>query len=215
MGGRGASSFQPNGNLNFQKGVLRTEVPETLKDALGRKSTPFSIEQSYGAANPYFSSEYSEYSANCQRCVVAYEMRRRGYDVTAMPTYDGDVKPRVAFSAEDGTISARWMGAFRGAKPEYVGARSGPKVISNISGKMNSYGVGARAVVQVYWKHGGGHVFNVENTGGKIRYCDAQTGKRVNVKKYMSNAKPGSVNLVRTDNLRVSERMREFVTRKK
>lgn len=48
--------------------------------------------------NPYFTKvdiiatdrkgkEYRPYQINCQSCVVAYEMRRRGYDVEALPNF--------------------------------------------------------------------------------------------------------------------------------
>lgn len=216
MGGRGATSFTPGGGaLHFQQNALGPNVPATLKEAIGPKGKPKSMASATSGANPYFSEEYDEYSSNCQRCVVAYELRRRGYDVMALPTYSGDVKPRVAFKASDGSISGRWMGAFQQAKAESVGARSTDKVVSNVQRRMQSYGNGSRGVVQVFWKNGGGHVFNVENSGGKIKARDAQTGKAVNLKGYLSHAKPGSVNLIRTDNLRVSDRSREFVTRKK
>lgn len=222
MGGRGASSFTPGGGggrgrmipENFQNNALGTKVPETLKEALGDKGKPLSIASSYEKANPYFSREYDEYSSNCQRCVVAYEMRRRGYDVMAMPTYHGDLKPKVAYSALDGTITGRWMGAFKNAKAVPMKARSAKQAKEALSSHMKNYGNGSRGVVQVYWKNGGGHVFNVENASGKIMYSDAQTGKVVNINKYMSAARPGSVNLIRTDNLKVSNRMREFVTQR-
>ncbi|MDE7332460.1 MAG: hypothetical protein K2O16_09485 [Lachnospiraceae bacterium] len=37
------------------------------------------------AMNPGFSTHTHEYMEKCQRCVVAYEVRRRGYDVVAKP----------------------------------------------------------------------------------------------------------------------------------
>lgn len=218
MGGRGATSFTPGGGKGsaekFHKDALGTKVPATLNEALGSKGKSITVSSSYEKANPYFSREYDEYSANCQRCVVAYEMRRRGYDVMAMPTYAGDIKPRVAFKASDGTINGRWMGAFKNAKAVPMKARSANQAKDALNKHMQSYGSGSRGVVEVFWKNGGGHVFNVENIGGKIRYYDAQTGKTVNINEYMGHAKPGSVNLVRTDNLRVSNRMREFVTQR-
>lgn len=212
-------SFTPGGGAvkfaeqKFQKNALGVGVPGTLREAVGTKGKPLSIRQSYEKANPYFSKEYAEYSSNCQRCVVANEFRRRGYDVMALPTYKGDKKPRVAFSAKDGTVNGHWMGAFKGAKAEYVGNRSSEKVVGNIKSKMRSYGRGSRGVVQVFWKNGGGHVFNVENVGGKIKAFDAQTGKSVSLSDYIGKASGSSVNLIRTDNLRISNRAREFVTK--
>lgn len=97
-----------------------------------------------------------EFSENCQRAVVAYEARRRGYKVTAQPTYEGDKLPQIVKS------NGRWQGAFKGAKTEMVSGKNAKEVQKNIESKMKQYGNGSRAVVGVQWKNGGGHVFNVE-----------------------------------------------------
>lgn len=66
------------------------------------------------------------------------------------------------------------------------------------------------------WRGGrSGHVFNIENVRGKIKAVDSQTGKTVSLSSYIKEAKPGSVNIVRTDNLRVSDRVRNSVTTKR
>lgn len=78
---------------------------------------------------------------------------------------------------------------------------------------MRSYGNGARAVVQVSYKNANyGHVFNVERRGNTNYYVDAQTGERIRAKKFFETVKTASVTLVRTDNLRPSDRMKNFVT---
>lgn len=167
--------------------------------------------KAYKDANPNFdpTGTYSEYDANCQRCVVAYEMRRRGYDVTAQPTYKGDELPKVVGAKSWG----KWQGAFRGAKPENVGGRNATAVVNNIDKKMRSYGNGARAVVQVMYKNRNfGHVFNVERRGNTNYYVDAQTGERIRAKQFFEITQTSSVKLIRTDNLRASDRMRNFVT---
>jgi hypothetical protein len=67
--------------------------------------------------------------------------------------------------------------------------------------------------VRVGWKgSNSGHVFNVENHKGKMYYVDAQTGSRVNINQYLSLANPKTVRLVRTDNLRFSDRAKRSVT---
>ena len=133
----------------------------------------------------------------------------------ALPTYEGDTKPQVTFSKSDGTVTGRWMGAFQGAKAIPMRGRNTKQATANVQNKMLEFGKGSRGVVQVFWKEGGGHVFNVENTGGKIIARDAQTGKAVNLERYLSYAKPGSVNLIRTDNLKISNRSKDFVTQRK
>ena len=79
---------------------------------------------------------------------------------------------------------------------------------------MKSYGSGSRAVIQIFYKGGGGHVFNVENQRGRVVFVEAQTGKIKNIKQTMSSVRTESVNLVRTDNLRLSERAKNFVAKR-
>ena len=105
------------------------------------------------------------------------------------------------------------MGAFHGAKTDVVGAHTRKKAEESLVNKMKSYGEGSRAIVRVQWNNRkGGHVFNAEYKNGKMIYRDAQTGKSVNTQHYLSMARPQSVGLVRTDNLKLSYRIRNFVT---
>lgn len=62
------------------------------------KTLPLDFEQAVVGSNPHYNLG-DEYKRNCQRCVVAFEMRRRGYHVVAMPnpykTSSGTTKHRV------------------------------------------------------------------------------------------------------------------------
>lgn len=215
MGGRGVASFSNNGPHRFSSG-LGTRIDETLKQALGVKGEPESIASAMRNANPHYSREYSEYSENCQRAVVAYELRRRGYKVSAQPTYKGDKVGEIAYvDRKNGIYKSRWTRAFSNAKTEYVGAGTGQKMIAKVDGKMAEYGNGSRAVLQVMWRNGGAHVFNLERQNGKTLYIDAQRNKRYTAAEIQKRAKPGSVNIVRTDNLRISDRAKDSVTSRK
>ena len=214
MGGRGTSSFTTRQTGKWSSDLGST-VPQNLKEAIGTKGKPNSIADSIIETNPHWNTSYREFSENCQRCVVAYELNRRGYDVTALPTYKGDTLPNVAhYNPGTGIYEGRWKGAFRDAKTVNVGASSESGTISNIESRMRSYGSGSRAVIQIFYKGGGGHVFNVENQRGRIVYVEAQAGKIKNIKQTMSSVKTESVNLVRTDNLRLSDRAKNFVTKR-
>jgi hypothetical protein len=194
------------------------QPPKTLREALGTKGKAKSITDALENANPYYSTAYSEYSENCQRCVVAYELRRRGYDVIAQATYDGDKWPQNLNIG--GVSNGRWRGAFQHAKTDPVGAsgnnaRAETRVISNIQGKMQEYGNGSRAIIRIQYRgRSFGHVFNVENRGGRLYYVDAQVGQRytnADMKNLMKVAETNRVTLTRTDNLRISDRSKEFV----
>lgn len=223
MGGRGSASpfvrVNPDRVEPFQKNALANAIPETMGEALGEKGSPIGLVKAYSEANPHWSRSYREYSQNCQRCVVAYELRRRGYDVVAQPTYEGDRMPLVAWQRGfTGEIYSRWQGAFLHSKsidvsasPVSSGSRAVNEVIGNINGKLRDWGPGSRGIVRVRWKNGGGHVFNVENHGGTPVWVDAQLGQRVNMREYISDAQTWSVGMVRTDNLRLSSRVRNMV----
>lgn len=185
---------------------------DTLKDAIGTKGRPKGMADACLNANPHFdrTMTYKEFTENCQRCVVAYEMRRRGYDVTAQPTYQNDVLP-YGVPRPDGLRNARWMGAFQGAKPEAIGDSP-----AALKAAMQRYGDGSRAILQVQWAGGhSGHVVNVENRGGRILIYDAQIGKRYNAAELFAVVRKGKTQLVRVDNLKISERAKKSVTKDK
>lgn len=203
----------PSGGGNFSPYAVSEQLPKTSKEAIGKKGKASTISEALKSVNPNFSRRHSEYSMNCQRCVVAYELQRRGYKVEAQPTYAND-KWNKAYNV-GGTHMGLWRGAFRHAKTVNVGASRGDKVLDNITKRMKAYGPGARAVVSINYKGvGEGHVFNVENVRGRIHYVDAQTGNRYNrasMRNLFSITKTRDTTLTRTDNLRISERSKEFV----
>ena len=216
FGGRGASSglptATPNGSAKGGGGDWSTapnvKSPDTLREALGTKGRPMNMVDAVKGANPYYDGSYREFSENCQRAVVAYEARRRGYNVTAQPTFQGDKLPEGNVG---GSGNGRWQGAFKGAKSESVGASNPTKLQNNIEKKMAEYGDGARAIVKIQWKNGEGHVFNVERKNGKVHYVDAQIGAKYNPKQLFTQVKPQSTRIVRTDNLQFSDRMKKSV----
>lgn len=221
MGGRGSSSSsRRGGKFSFSNGKwgngLGFENHDTLKEALGTKGAAKSIGDAMIASNPHYSPDYREYSENCQRVVVAYEARRRGYDVTAQATYPGDTLNQIAYNDNERGISrGRWMGAFQDAKPVNVSSTNSNGVMNNIQNQMANYGNGSRGVVQIFYKGGGGHVFNVEQQNGKTIFIEAQSGRIKDMGAVMNFVRPDRVALVRTDNLKFSDRAKRFVTPKR
>lgn len=175
-------------------------APQNLKASIGEKGRAISIKNALEGANPFYSGgAEGDFSENCQRAVVAYELRRRGYNVIALPTYSGDTLP----------TGGKWQGAFQHARPIKVGASTPAKTQANLEAQMKSFGNGSRGIVKIP-----GHVFNVENVGGKVRYVDAQTNTIYNSNNVFSRIgkKSSTIQLIRTDNLRLSERAKKSVT---
>ena len=223
--GRRKSGFSIRPLKASSPGLIVT--PKTLKEALGKKGKPDSMIEAATSINPNFTAPFTEgYQINCQRCVVAYELARRGYDVEALGNFGGIGGKRdrssVSYQSYDKGFWGNWMGAFQKAKPVYVGKGlerdDSAQLVSNIEKQMKQWGPGSRAVIQTFWKGGGGHVFNVEvDKHGKVTWLEAQVGTRrpndavVDIDKRSKSMIPSSVMLVRTDNLRVSDRAKEFV----
>ena len=206
MGGRGSWSasgeiYEPNpagggGNGGDDEKVLGPRIPETLKEALGEQGKPMTMMEAAKGTNPHFNQNFDAYSSNCQRCVLTYEARRRGYDVTALPTYSGDMLPYGR---------------------DYLMGLSNPKTVntdksvSKIRKEMQSYGDGARAIIHVSNSRGG-HVFIAENKSGKIIYIDPQINGRytkLDLKKVSSSA------ITRIDNQDFTDYARNAFTRQK
>jgi Papain fold toxin 1, glutamine deamidase len=97
------------------------------------------------------------YRFNCSAVAQVYELRRRGLDVHPRPLFSGKVGGNG-----QGTVEDLW-----GRKMDY-----GTK--DDIVKAFQEAGPGSRGVITIKWHMGGGHVFNVENIGGKVHFVDGQ-----------------------------------------
>ncbi len=148
------------------------------------------IEVNLKECNPNYSLG-KEWRTNCQRCVPTYEMRRRGYDVTALPKPSDPEKVDLSYSP-----FSVWE------NPEVI--KCSKNGIEDIERKMHEWGDGTRAQVVVVWKNtNAGHTFIAEQVNGQTIYIDPQSGKK-NVKNYFSYVESGSVRISRIDNLDVT-----------
>ena len=230
FGGRGQTWMTPGGrggraSMNFAPSTATyLQFPE-LRDALGKKGTPINLFDAADGANPFYDESHRQepYNINCQRCVVAYERRRRGYDVVAQPN-PNDKWASVKYDQNSKKYYALWKGAFRHAKTDNVLGNSLNKTIDNAIAKMKEYGNGSRAVIEFLRDPRGGHVINVENRNGKILFVEAQTtadskGGHIYSRKelafQMGDRTPRHAALTRTDNLQISYRSGQFVDQKK
>lgn len=205
LGGRGSWSassetFMPipdgGGGGGDAERVIGPRIPQTLSEALGKKGSPMSAAQASAGTNPHYNPRYDAYSSNCQRCVLTYEARRRGYNVTALPTFKGDLLPHGG---------------------DYLNALSNPKAVNvgkskrAIEKEMKSYGNGARSIISVY-KGRKGHAFISENVRGKVVYIDPQTNKRYN---NINLSKVNDATVTRIDNQKFTDYAKNAFTRQK
>lgn len=149
---------------------------KSVAEALGvRVGNPMTFKEANELrANPNYETGALEYATNCQSCVIANELRRRGLDVEARPRVRGldDEQFKIA---QDETRA--WETVFGGrAKAVYSGAiigeESPQEALSAITRDTGRY------FVTLWWAKGsGGHIFTAERLkDGVLRLYDPQTG---------------------------------------
>ena len=151
----------------------------------------YSYQDNLDMANPNYENG-TEWQINCQRCVPTYEMRSRGYDVTALPCTDhNDYLSYHPYDVWD--------------NPAILNATGNG--LDDIRTSMGDWGDGARAQVCLQWNNGmGGHTFMAEQRNGETCFVDPQTGE-TDVGWYFDEACPNSVTYCRTDRLMPSSKI--------
>lgn len=196
--GGSTSAASPMGRQAAQKAS-----DQITMSAYARISTPHSARDDLKNTNPKWRPN-SPWDINCQRCVSAYEARRRGYDVTAAPLTD-DRDTLQCMRHPNG-----WASVYQGAELIDCTSNSGTGSEILVDEQMAQWGDGARAIVRVRWKLGGGHVFIAERVNGKTWYIDPQRGTE-NVNHYFQQARGDGTYCVRIDNLCFTERIHDCV----
>lgn len=127
------------------------------------------------AVNPKYHNDTASIGAtsNCYRCTVAYDLRKRGYDVSAGLTLSG-VNPRIASKILYGTSKyTKGKGSLLGAYTKEGNVKLAKDMVNKLSSQPDS-----RGQLAVYWPFGGGHSMAYEVNGGKVTIIDAQTGHK-------------------------------------
>lgn len=185
-----------------KSGKSGTIVPGGVLDKFDRKAQLTHWTEDLKATNPNF-AKGDEYQNNCQRCVAAYELRRRGYRVQAKPAIvnaDGKLSDKDAAAAKwysDLFDNIRWYSARGDGRMD-------------IELLMDNWGDGARAEVYVKWDTGYSHVFVAEQANGKTYFIDPQTGS-TDCGDYFSRVEYGETMFARIDNLSVTDAIDGFV----
>ena len=129
--------------------------------------------------------EGREFSVNCQSCVVANELRRRGYDVTALPNLkkEGNIPYELSGKTNWAWIDPETMQTpeKKQAGGQYVsGLDIKSKTLTQLNKELNELTKEAgRYHIDFMWKDGkGGHIITVDRLeNGSIRIYDPQIGR--------------------------------------
>jgi hypothetical protein len=128
---------------------------------------------------------------NCQRCVLAHEARRKGYEVTAVSVEDGwmpapwsdDIMSHDLNKLSSTQQIASLFVKEDGSAPSWEPTSSVRRLpaVNDLERKILAWGEGGRGIIYAAWMDsygGGAHVFSVEVKDGKILYLDPQSNNK-------------------------------------
>ena len=189
---------ESNGKNKYRYFYTEPEWASYLNN-LKKKTGEWSIEDDMDAVNPDYGDE--GYTLNCASCSVAYDMRRRGYDVKAAKRF--------------GTLASDVEKMYKGGKLQtFSPSKRSSKNTSKLYSELGKLGDGARGVVDVGWgKSGGRHMMNFEVINGQAYIIDSQSGTKY-PKGYFERINDSidwsGVQYMRTDNLELTDAIRDF-----
>ena len=158
------------------------------KNKLPLKKKESTIEQDAKIVNPQWESTKASSSNNCCLCTMAYDMRRRGYDVISRQ--NAPINLLYDISSED----LKW--AYPKAKEIKTGS------YANLQTELNKQPNGSRGAVFMSWPEGlGGHVVAYEVKNGNAMLVDSQTGEIHKKFKGAYADIPEKTSYIRLDNI--------------
>lgn len=150
------------------------------KTGLKKKYKNYTPEQDLKMVNPDYKNFDKNSKNNCMLCTNTYELRRRGYEVTAEKASRGYMSSDIKRWFPKAKIETVYN--FQKKEIKEVAAEkfkhSGIKEAIN---KIEKQGVGARGNICVHWTFGGGgHSMHYEITNSGLVIRDAQSNKIYN-----------------------------------
>ena len=216
------NDIQKRWEERFARNFNQTKIEQKIGIKRGKEMTFEEANELQGNIN--FGKSH-EYGVNCQSCVVANELRRRGYDVTALPNLQK--AGNIPYELSSKTNWA-WIDPETKATP--VKKRAGGVYDITRTGALKSKNISAltkdiielvkepgRYHIDFSWKSGNsGHIITLEKqTDGKIVIYDPQNGKIVDWADISKKIKlQYGVNVLRVDNLLVNTDIIDGIVRK-
>ena len=178
------ASFPDNykGNANYSAEQLNNFKDAENKLGIKRRKSMTFKEADSGKEN------INNYKDNCVCCVVAHELRRRGFDVTA------SFADEVLYD----DVALPWK-TIKGKKPQIEKIKGSLTEIEMKLMKITSNG----GRYNLMWddKSIGGHIISVERINDKLWYYDPQKNLFWDIEEIYLKAKEDSIGLFRVDRL--------------
>ena len=179
------------------------------------KTKATTLDEDMEAINPnYHTNNKSQYNENCGACTIAYDLRRRGYDVAAVDedTYHksgGTLNDLVDCYDNAKLIDQSYIARKYNISKESLSEHPTKELVSCMEKEMLSGGEGARGNFLTVWSLGGGHSISWEVENGEVVYRDCQSNEKVDIDKWLGLS--NEFYYFRTDNLTPNERIADYV----
>lgn len=164
---------KPPEGWDYEKVRAAPPPPDAVEKMVGiKRGAPIDRVEAATGANPDY-LQGRPYQRNCQRCVPAFELRRRGYPVQAMP------RPNTK---GNGTSKREFMNGSECFKNAVVKGRWGGNPIltkADLLKELKALPDGARVGIIWAWpgRNSSGHTIVCEKVGKTLAFMDPQTGK--------------------------------------
>ena len=183
----------------LHRDIMKSKIDS--KTGLPLKNKEMTPKEDLKRVNPAYNINFSTKNSegtrnNCMLCTTAYDLRRRGFNVTATKTDRGFFNSEIQ----------KWYPKAKETKhvvPEGKAILSSDytkQVLNNLSKEQNS-----RGNLTLSWKNGGGHSIAYEVNNGKVTLLDGQVNKIYNNPKDenypLNRASISSVRTFRLDNV--------------
>jgi hypothetical protein len=179
-----------------------------------KKTKKFTPEEDLNAVNRNMFYWKKGAQSNCTFCTTAYELRRRGYDVSANYTEHGRTMNHVKNYFKNAVIETDdnivWklqnMKVPSGISLENRRAYKRAAYCDYIGDRLARYGNGSRGNLFGFYPQGGGHSIFWEVQNGKTIFRDGQTGKTYSsAREALQYFAPGKTEFFRMDNLEINK----------
>ena len=194
-----------NAGKNIASNTKKFFSKKDSKTGWALKSKKTSKQDDLKSTNPNYDEPYGTGKRNCYACTLAYDLRRRGYEVTATEDNDGSGYKNI-------------LSLYKNPKPKYVKSDSyvsptskNKALTKELEQELAKEPDNSRGYLCLTWSGGGGHAMAYEREGNKTYIYDAQTGNKLELSEYVDNAKDAIY--FRTDNIDVNvDKAKEYVS---
>lgn len=194
--------FEPDYLSDEQKAANIEAYLQIEKDLGIKRGKPMTFtEANEMKGNPHF-GENEGYRINCQTCVVAHELRLRGFDVSALANTKGSALEKLSRATH-----TAWQGLNKEDIPIFAKKtldKRGYIRFPKINWKQVSDATSAPGRYHIAWtwkRNHEGHIITIERlSDGKIRFYDPQTGELDIFSRYKKDI-AGGIRVYRVDTL--------------